>query len=470
MCPACCLTERSLGYGRGPLNLRCRCPDVRGKASPCSWVGYNGEAYNFPVCLDAIPTDFYKDTLAIFIKHLRSSTVMARSFPDSPQLQNLHIRESNVSMIQPGAFEGLQLVENLYLTDNLIFCLEPDTFLGLLSLRNLYINKNKISFVSQHAFRGLPTLADLSLAENQLRSVPVDALLWPKSLRFATLTRNHITTVDHRIMWLKRNQSFHLMMNENRLTCSKNLTCGTLLTSFQKVLIEFGGCDQSDTSVTTATLTHTGSTVATTTSKATNTLSIILTGEPITTSQDDKNLIALITAVAVPLATVLTFTAIFVIKNNYCGLARQNVHVPGRVDKGDSSEVQDSTANPTASRQPSSDQATGNDCTIQPYAVTYADVTGDGENSGEPQFYAMTSLQHPGPSTVTHDEDPGPQLRPYSVTRDENHLEPGLPYSVTHDEDPGPQLQPYSVTHDEDPGPQLQPYAVTNDEDPGPQL
>ena len=99
--------------------LHCHCPDENGKASPCSWVAYGG-TYSFPVCLDTIPTDFDKETQSIVIKHLRSTTILERSFPDTSRLQLLKIQKSTVSAVQPGAFKGLPMVTVLYLDDNRI--------------------------------------------------------------------------------------------------------------------------------------------------------------------------------------------------------------------------------------------------------------------------------------------------------------------------------------------------------------
>ncbi|KAI8502291.1 hypothetical protein Bbelb_198790 [Branchiostoma belcheri] len=117
---------------RGPDNCRCtthekrvicRCPyRIRGGSS-CSWIGYGGK-YSFSVCLDTIPTDFDNATVSIFIKHLRSPVILKGSFPNSPDVWMLQIRESNVSRVQPGAFRGLPLVSNLYLDDNRISSLE----------------------------------------------------------------------------------------------------------------------------------------------------------------------------------------------------------------------------------------------------------------------------------------------------------------------------------------------------------
>ncbi|CAH1252027.1 SLITRK5 [Branchiostoma lanceolatum] len=499
-CPDSCLTESNIRtlqqpWGQGQaLRIYCRCPDENGKGSPCSWVGHGG-TYNFPVCLDAMPTDFHKATKSIFIKHLRSPMITEHSFPNVSALEVLHIRTSNVSTIQPGAFQGLPLVDALYLDDNLISLLEPDTFLGLKNLRDLAINKNEISLISHHAFRGLPLLAYLSLAQNNLRSVPVDTLLQPKALGFTNLNTNQITSINSDIMRLKQNQRLHLMVEGNRLDCDRNLTwfvcnlpdldhlsfsnlkcasppelCGTLLTTMRKDFIEFGRCD--DTSTTTAASTA-GTTVGTRTTKLNMNVSVILEGDPAIGKDDKSYLFAMIAAVAVPLLVVSTLTVFFVI-NNHCrgtaALACPNVASgPDQGEPSGSTDVQVSTTSSAASRQPNpaNVQTSGDDDTIQPYAVSYMDVSGKGKN-GKLAPYATTTIAH---HQMSGDDD---TIQPYAVTymdvsgKGKNgKLAPYATTTIAHDQTPedNDDIQPYAVTYMDVSGKgkngKLAPYATT---------
>ena len=113
-CPDDCFTR---------VVFSCRCPKPNGKGSSFSWVGHGG-TYVFPVCLDAIPTDFSRETQSVFIEHLSSSssTLLEQSFHHLRigRLETLSIRQSNVSAIQPRAFCGLQHLRHLYLPDNRI--------------------------------------------------------------------------------------------------------------------------------------------------------------------------------------------------------------------------------------------------------------------------------------------------------------------------------------------------------------
>eukprot|EP00058_Branchiostoma_floridae_P003788 XP_002589276.1 hypothetical protein BRAFLDRAFT_102518 [Branchiostoma floridae] len=224
-CPDSCHMTDKYGTVWDKRNgLFCTCPRVDiTNGPPCSWVGYR-VPYTFSPCLDAIPTDFRAETRSIIIRHLRESTLAVRSFPTVPNLQLLKIEKSNVSHIQPGAFQGLPFLERLYLNTNRISSLEDDAFLGLTKLDYLYLERNRISAISQHAFRGLPSLGSLRMSQNYLSSLPVDALLEIKKLMIANLHTNLITNIDSQAMRLNQNQRLFLMIGLNKLRCDEKLT------------------------------------------------------------------------------------------------------------------------------------------------------------------------------------------------------------------------------------------------------
>ncbi|KAI8503500.1 hypothetical protein Bbelb_184710 [Branchiostoma belcheri] len=210
-------SKRSRGYR---TNNICHCPGDQGEKSPCSWVGRGGAVYSFDYCIDAIPRTFHRETRNIYIRHLRSPTLLECSFPNLPLLQYLQIHTSNVSVIRPGAFRDLPSVSALLLDNNQISSLEPDTFVGLDSLAHLVLDNNTISAISQFAFRGLPKLATLNLTQNLLSSLPLEALLQPTTLSTANLRGNEITTIGSNVRRLKGN----LTIGDNKLRCNDDLT------------------------------------------------------------------------------------------------------------------------------------------------------------------------------------------------------------------------------------------------------
>ncbi|XP_078679022.1 uncharacterized protein LOC144914741 [Branchiostoma floridae x Branchiostoma belcheri] len=225
LCPDVCHTSDEYGVGWDKKKgLFCTCPreDIK-NVRPCSWIGYEVRV-TYPVCLNTIPTDFDRETRSIYIKHLRSATVVERSFLHVPNLHLLKIERSNVSTIQPGAFHGLSSVERLFLNGNRISSLEAYTFLGLKKLEYLYLQRNRISTISHHAFYGLPDIETLRMSQNYLSSVPVEALLPLKQLMIANLHGNVITTIDSKARRLNQIPSLFLMVGLNKLRCDEKLT------------------------------------------------------------------------------------------------------------------------------------------------------------------------------------------------------------------------------------------------------
>eukprot|EP00058_Branchiostoma_floridae_P018260 XP_002603749.1 hypothetical protein BRAFLDRAFT_97608 [Branchiostoma floridae] len=547
LCPESCSSTILQATGK----IICHCPGRNWAGSPCSWDGYRGTR-NFPVCLDVIPTNFDKATRSIVIKHLRSPTIQEWAFPNSPQVCYLHIHNSNVSMVQPGAFRGLPLVNTLSLADNHISSLEADTFLGLETMVILNLDRNAISIISQHAFRGLPHLARLQLAMNRLLSVPVDALLPPTALEVVKLQANHIATINSQVLRLLPTQISRLMIVSNKLRCDGNLTwficnlpdleqisapdilrCaspaelrGTFLTTMRKDVCRAVMERSHEGNTSNSTGPHTfnvslyDKTIPTEMMYTYNVPGFEYTAgintatllkSPILIKDEDShhiNTIIMISAAVAPLLLVSVFVGVIYLFSRCCstGLARRNA--PAETNRSDKIEpyavvysnsaglqASDRDSSPRRRPTPARDKTMAENDNIEPYTVSYVDVSGKGKN-GKLAAYATTSFAHItakdnddiqpyAPYAVTQDEDPGPQLQPYAVTQDEDagpQLQPYAvtqdedagpqlqPYAVTQDEDAGPQLQPYAVTHDEDAGPQLQPYAVTQDEDPGPQL
>ncbi|XP_019641237.1 PREDICTED: uncharacterized protein LOC109482835 [Branchiostoma belcheri] len=454
----------------------CRCPDPNWKSSPCSLVGHGGP-YNFPACLDAIPTDFSRGTVSVLIQHLSSPTLLEESFQNLPFLLHLSIRMSNVSTIQPGAFRGLRHLTHLYLVDNRVSGIEPDTFIGIGKLRVLLLEKNAISAISQHGFRGLAQLRVLRLSGNRLTSVPVTALLDLRASVYVDLQRNHIATIDRDVVRLKYIKGLNLKIRDNKLRCDKDLTwficslpdlpyisgaeflkCasppdlfGASLTTMEIELCktktdrpqqEIGSKPFSEHSTTTESRNvHSSPHIPTThpysDSIPTEEYTEILTVSEHTTQMDNVNdfgedpvikkdvnitlvmITALITAVVVPPLLVLTMTALLFILKLCRGTDLP--HHDGSYEEATSSKT---------------------DNNIEPYAVSYADsaeLKGHDRNS--------TTNRLPSPD-------------------DSHTIEP---YQVTYDDQTGSQLQSNAADSVDDPAQEdnyeAQPYAVGYPED-----
>eukprot|EP00058_Branchiostoma_floridae_P009222 XP_002594710.1 hypothetical protein BRAFLDRAFT_81165 [Branchiostoma floridae] len=543
-CTVCCYAfkhevDEPLGI------IRCFCPNEEdGTGPPCSWIGHGG-TYSFPMCLDSLPTclhniptdhDDDRNDLSISIRNLWSSTILEGSFSNYSNVYLLQIHYSNVSTIQPGAFRGLSSATGLHLDDNRISCLA-------LRLANLQENRittinDKVLLLNQtHHLRleiennelncnknlewficSLPELGFISNPESLKCASPAELRGTLLSTLRSDVDRSNINMSRQRIGSVESCDDMYLTAGTTSMVLTTSSSANTL-TYNEAVLTE----DYTEAPYT--------SNVSVSVKTTEMDYVVILPGDRIRKIDNDRThlyyLFAMSTAIVIPLLFVFASVAIL----SLCNCCDAEGLAQGNVANGDScqniepyavctyAELQasDRISATDGRPNPTHDQTLEDSSTIQPYAVTYMDVSGKGKNGKLPPYatttlapdqasennddiqpyavtymdvsdisdhdedtgpqiqpYSVTYDEDPGPQiqpySVTHDEDPGPQLQPYSVTHDEDpgpHLQP---YSVTHDEDPGPQLQPYSVTHDEDPGPQLQPYSVTHDEDPGPQL
>eukprot|EP00058_Branchiostoma_floridae_P028348 XP_002613839.1 hypothetical protein BRAFLDRAFT_72039 [Branchiostoma floridae] len=483
------------------FSSHCNCPSKNGMRSPCGWVGHGGNLYNFPVCLASIPSGANKNFQALYIKHLRSATLLEQSFESYRHsgLQFLSIHQSNISTIQPRAFEGLQMVTWLYLVDNRISNIETDAFLGLQNLTALILDQNMISDLSKHAFRGLPLLKRLSLARNELVTVPIDAILQPKALTDAILHKNHITTIGSDIMRLEQNQHLQLSIPDNKLRCDETLTwfvcnlhhlnqisgrkklrCaspvdlhGHLIndvmiscppyhhtnrpqdiiasTAHDELSITTGMSVQmtsahpvtiypKNETIATETYTDMSSSKDMSVSQCTTEKDhVILLGAGPITKDNSIYILAMTGAAVLPLIlTLATLGALFIYKSS-CGTESEKID-PYAVVYSDTLNPQVSQENMATDRETNAaNQAQEhNDDTIQPYAVAY-------------------------------NEDPGSEIQPYAVAyvdvsgKGKNGKLP--PYATTScgpDQTPDPSntIQPYTVPYDDDPGSEIQPYAV----------
>ncbi|CAH1239306.1 SLITRK2 [Branchiostoma lanceolatum] len=470
--------------------FECHCPNPHNKEkSPCRLVGYGGTTNDYVHCLDSLPTRFKKETRKIIINHLRSSSLLERSFPNISDLQCLWIQKSNVSSIRPGAFRGLSRLRRLYLLENRISSLEPDAFLGLETLGSLFLDRNAISSVSQYAFRGLHNLVTLYLPRNRLSSLPVNALLQPKALAAAHLQYNRITTIGSDITRLKQN--LNIRIYKNTLRCDGNLTwliCNlqdlTQISDRHYLRCASPGDLQGtplhsamrkdDCPTTTATLppsttatlpplttatlppTTTTATLPPTTTTATlppltenrsriesvnhdtsnvsisrphnetvpaedgsersatkddTTVSrqttemdqvILPGGDPITNKNDNSTYISAITsAVAVPLLLVLASVSVLFIHKRWRDASLANHDEPTSPETDGSQE-------------------------IEPYAVTYAEGKQASDNSADREPNPAAQNQISGddntiqPYAVAYQEDEGPKIKPYAVAYKEN--------------------------------------------------
>ncbi|KAI8520034.1 Dynein heavy chain 5, axonemal [Branchiostoma belcheri] len=590
----------------GMRKVTCRCPGKNWAGSPCSWIGYretyrfptclDAIPTGFVKATSSIHIKHLRSSTIsersfpyslevpyLWIRESNVSTVQPRAFQCLPLLEILSLIDNRISSLEPDTFLGLEKVKTLNLQRNAISVISQHAFRGLPLLRRLKLDMNHLHSVPVDALLPLTALKVASLKTNYITTIDSQVLHLSHNQALRLMLAKNQLKCDASLTWfICHLPELNHVIGHDILKCASPADLsGILLATLRKEIgqtntgwspqdIRSGRCDEMSTTTgphTTHTslqnntipteMPHTNTTPytnttpgseyqATTSQATTGTDIVILLGPgvgPILT-EDSYHVImtvAVITAVAVPLLMVLALgVAVYLYECCHgTGLAPHNAPAETDGNSAPSSDrdsvtgrqpnpVEDQTSEGNNDIEPyavsymdvseQGENATTsfaniqptepNNDDIEPYAVSYMDVSGKGEN-GKLAPYATTSFANIQPTEPDNDdiqsmedtddiepyavsymdvsgkgkngklapyattfinEDPGPQLQPYSVSHDEDPGPQLQPYSVSHDEDPGPQLQPCVVTHDENPGPQLQPYSVSHDEDPGPQL
>ena len=125
------------------------------------------------------------------LTNLRHLDMRGRITVFGPHITSL----SQLTLIEPGAFDGLRNVESLFLHRNRLSRLDPGTFEGLSSLSWLTLDHNHLKTLSLGAFSGLSRLESLWLQGNGLRTIEAGAFDGLHNLWYLNLKENDLTTV-----------------------------------------------------------------------------------------------------------------------------------------------------------------------------------------------------------------------------------------------------------------------------------
>ena len=94
--------------------------------------------------LTEIPTNIPSEAVVVTIVSRQITTVESNSFIQLSQCTHLHLG-SNISEIEPGAFNGLSSLTNLSLSHNRLQQLHVNMFSGINSCEMLHLAQNQIS-------------------------------------------------------------------------------------------------------------------------------------------------------------------------------------------------------------------------------------------------------------------------------------------------------------------------------------
>lgn len=111
--------------------------------------------------LDTIKLDLSKNTVAVIRK--------GSFFNRLSDLQRLDLSNNHISLIEPGAFEGLHNLKRLDLSHNKLGSINGSIFTGLQSLQKLMLSFNKLNTIPEGTFNDLPALRRIEFQSDYLR-------------------------------------------------------------------------------------------------------------------------------------------------------------------------------------------------------------------------------------------------------------------------------------------------------------
>ena len=122
---------------------------------------------------------------------VRLTSLRRGDFAGLANVRTLYITEqSQLTVLPPGAFDGLTGLEELRAFENGITTVSTGAFHGLPSLRKLLLHDNRISRIEAGAFTGLVALETLVLHRNRIERFPFDELEALPALKRLHITDN----------------------------------------------------------------------------------------------------------------------------------------------------------------------------------------------------------------------------------------------------------------------------------------
>ncbi|XP_059683872.1 reticulon-4 receptor [Gavia stellata] len=165
--------------------------------------------------LTAIPTEIPIQSQRIFLHNNKITLVRSTSFTSCRNMTILWIHSNNISLIEPGAFYGLNKLEELDLSDNTnLKSINPVTFRGLVHLHTLHLDRCGLLELSTGLFRGLFSLQYLYLQDNNLQNLLDDTFIDLANLTYLFLHGNKIKTLSENV--------FRGLINLDRLLLHQN--------------------------------------------------------------------------------------------------------------------------------------------------------------------------------------------------------------------------------------------------------
>lgn len=174
--------------------------------------------------IEKIPKYVFANSSTIEELHLRDNQIKIiepYAFSHMKELTELNLDQNNVEEINRNVFIDLPSLEKLFFTNNKITTIHDRAFIHLLELRELELNMNKIFSLNNEAFNGLSKLMKLDLSNNKLEVIGDNTFSPLISLESLNLDSNMIQMIDDKgFKGLTKLQT--LSLAHNKLTVLDN--------------------------------------------------------------------------------------------------------------------------------------------------------------------------------------------------------------------------------------------------------
>ncbi|QEK38072.1 leucine-rich repeat domain-containing protein [Candidatus Cytomitobacter indipagum] len=195
--------------------------------SAFKYVDYN-RRYMKKECFNIKYISMHYDKFKERLKNLKKldlrntliTTIEPGMFEGLSSLEMLDLSGNQITSIEPGIFEGLSSLKILDLSHNQIIEIKPGIFEELINLTELYLYGNQITLIKSGVFEELSSLTKLDLSRNQIASVESGVFEKLSNLKMLYLSRNNFSSISEKLKELNVLTDFILYKNQITLIAS----------------------------------------------------------------------------------------------------------------------------------------------------------------------------------------------------------------------------------------------------------
>ncbi|XP_002740280.1 uncharacterized protein LOC100378039 [Saccoglossus kowalevskii] len=161
----------------------------------CNTVGANVEVDCSDRGLQTVPPDIPESTTVLSLNKNNLNILYDNAFSSLPNLEILHLSQSQIEYLPAGTFNGLTKLRNLDLSGNNIDSINS-LFVGLSQLQNLDLSVNNIRSIPNTAFSQLSSLKVLDMSRNKLSTIIPGTFIGTVILQELYLSSNNISSLS----------------------------------------------------------------------------------------------------------------------------------------------------------------------------------------------------------------------------------------------------------------------------------